>query len=118
MVGALHVLPPPGVAERPDGAQHVAAAEAPAHHQQVQRQRQQAVGDRLQQAHHQRQQHQRRQYREQHAQPRPLRHRRHAFHGAQQAEPETVALQPAAPAGELLDQQRQQQHQKTHFDSL
>ncbi|MNE44074.1 hypothetical protein D3C80_1382850 [compost metagenome] len=120
MVSTLHILPPPGIAERPDGAQHIAAAKAPDHHRQMHGQQQQAIRQRLQQGYQQGEQQQRRQHRQQHAQPGSAGHSRHRLHRAQQAEPQPVVLQvqARAPAGKFLDQQRQQQHQKTHCDSL
>ncbi|MNN63832.1 hypothetical protein D3C81_1792380 [compost metagenome] len=44
----LQILTSPGITERPETAEQIAAPQAVNHHQQMHRQRQQAVGHRLQ----------------------------------------------------------------------
>ncbi|MNV74273.1 hypothetical protein D3C71_1674800 [compost metagenome] len=112
MQRGLVITPPPGITKRPQRCLGIAAAQAVDQHQQVHRQCQQAVRHRVQHMQQQHQQRYRCQYQDGQRPPRV--HLAAALQAHQFAKEEPIALHLMAQGRELLDPQRQQQHQKTH----
>jgi len=114
VLGSLQITPAPGVAKRPKPGQQITTAQAVDHHQQVHRQRQQAIGHRFQHQQQQRQQRHRQQHQQDQNQPRLLAQARARLQLGQFTQPAAVTLQSLAHGRELLDPHRQHQYQKTH----
>ncbi|MNI10987.1 hypothetical protein D3C73_641160 [compost metagenome] len=103
----LQILPTPGIAERPEIAQQITAPQAVDHDQQMDRQREQPVGHRLDDDQQQSQQRHRQQDHHRQHQPWPARKPRAGLKLVQLARPATVTLNLMAQGRELFDPHRQ-----------
>ncbi|MNJ31637.1 hypothetical protein D3C77_262800 [compost metagenome] len=101
----LLVTPSPGIAKRSEGGFYIASPQAVDQHQQVQRQCQQAIGNRFQHLKQQSQHDHRQQHQDRQHPPRVA--LAVALQARQFGAKETIALQSLAQCRELLDPQHQ-----------
>ena len=113
VVSRLTVTTPPGVAKRPQRCKQITTPQAVDQYQQMHRQRQPAICQRLEDQQQQAQRQHRQQHQNGQAQPRGLLQAA-LLQALQLRQPGAVLLDAQAPGGKLLDPQHQQNHQKTH----